>query len=263
MITTAYVYKWTHIPTLKWYVGARYSKKAHPTDDYICSSIKVKPLIENNPTEWIKTIIATGNPDDMVELEAKILKLFDAKNDPRSYNQHNGDGRFKSKGPMSEASRKKLSLALKGRPNTWTKTGPDNPNYGKRGLFKHTEEHKQWNSERQRGEKNHMFGRRGKDSPHFGKKLSEQTKQKLRDNFKTVPLRCSCFLCRKEINVGTLHSHIGSRFCSGYERPKLSCRFCKLEMWASTRHNHFRLNRCPALPGYGTTTVVEKPLLEE
>jgi hypothetical protein len=34
----------------------------------------------------------------MLELETVILELFDAKNDPRSYNQHNGDGRFTTLG---------------------------------------------------------------------------------------------------------------------------------------------------------------------
>lgn len=32
--TTAYVYRWTHIPTGKWYVGSRTAKGSHPNDGY-------------------------------------------------------------------------------------------------------------------------------------------------------------------------------------------------------------------------------------
>ena len=155
--TQAFVYKWTHIPTLRWYIGSRTAQGCCPTDGYICSSRLVRPLVESAESEWTRTVVATGNPKDMLELETVILELFDAKNDPRSYNQHNGDGRFttlgvephnkgkyiprnkpawnsgkkapqisagkkgkpaKNKGvPMSEEQKLKLSLARKGKPS--------------------------------------------------------------------------------------------------------------------------------------------------
>jgi hypothetical protein len=40
--TIAYVYKWTHIPTSKWYVGSRTAPGCHPDDGYICSSKLIK-----------------------------------------------------------------------------------------------------------------------------------------------------------------------------------------------------------------------------
>lgn len=242
METIAYVYKWTHLPTLKWYVGARYGKTAHPADDYICSSNYVKPLIKNNPFDWQKSIVATGTPDEMLQLESSILQLFDAKNDYRSFNMHNGDAKFRLKF-RTEESKIKQSQTLTGRSNWWCK-GKPSWNAGLTGIFKHTEEYKKWNSERQKGSLNHMFGRKGKGNPNFGSKRSEETKQKIRDAFKTIPLKCSCVLCHKEVTAGTLHNHIGGRFCAGYERPKFSCLFCKQEMWISSRHNHFRLSRC-------------------
>jgi len=96
--TQAFVYKWTHRPTLRWYIGSRTAKGCHPKDGYICSSRQVLPLIESAQSEWSREVVATGNPTDMLELETVILELFDAKNDPRSYNQHNGDGRFTTLG---------------------------------------------------------------------------------------------------------------------------------------------------------------------
>jgi hypothetical protein len=96
--TQAFVYKWTHQPTLRWYIGSRTAQGCHPADGYICSSRQVRPLIESAGSEWTRTVISTGTPKDMLELETAILELFDAKNDPRSYNQHNGDGQFTTLG---------------------------------------------------------------------------------------------------------------------------------------------------------------------
>lgn len=94
MTTTAYVYKWVHIPSLKWYIGSRTANQCHPDDGYICSSKTVKPMILENSKNWRREIIATGTIKEMLELESEILNTLDAKNDPRSFNQHNGDGKF-------------------------------------------------------------------------------------------------------------------------------------------------------------------------
>ena len=157
MSNSAFVYKWTHLPTLKWYIGSRTAQGCSPDDGYICSSKKVKPLIESAQTEWSRDIIANGSPADMLNLETTLLELFDAKNDLRSYNQHNGDGRFTTTGlpahnkgkkqprgtpswnsgkpnpehsakmkgkpahnkgvPMSEEQKKKIALTRKGQPS--------------------------------------------------------------------------------------------------------------------------------------------------
>jgi hypothetical protein len=87
-----YVYKLTHTPSLKWYVGSRTAKKCHPQDGYMGSSKVVSQLVKSNPSEWEKTIVATGSKEEMLELETEILQTLDAKNDKRSFNQHNNDG---------------------------------------------------------------------------------------------------------------------------------------------------------------------------
>lgn len=97
-MTTAYIYKWTHLPTSKWYIGARTKKGCHPDDGYICSSKIVKPLIENTPTEWQREILHTGTPDEMLTLESAILTNLNAKNNINSYNLQNGDGNFTTAG---------------------------------------------------------------------------------------------------------------------------------------------------------------------
>lgn len=115
-MTTAYVYKWTHLPTMMWYVGSRTRKNCHPNDGYICSSKVVEPMVIQNHSEWKREIIAIGTKEQMISLEVEILQLFDAKNDPRSYNSHNGDGKFNgvvNKGvKKTEEHRKKLQAHL-------------------------------------------------------------------------------------------------------------------------------------------------------
>lgn len=93
-MTTAYVYKWTHLPTMKWYVGSRTKQNCHPNDGYVCSSKLIKPLILKNKHEWKREIIDFGSVEEMFELESQILQMFDAKNDLRSFNGHNNDGKF-------------------------------------------------------------------------------------------------------------------------------------------------------------------------
>ena len=94
MKTTAYVYKWTHLPTMKWYVGSRSQKGCHPSDGYICSSKTVAPNINSLPDQWKREIIATGTPEEMRQLEVEILNLFDAVVDSTSLNRHNAIARF-------------------------------------------------------------------------------------------------------------------------------------------------------------------------
>jgi hypothetical protein len=121
--TLAFVYLWIHMPTQKWYIGSRTQKGCHPMDGYICSSKTVKPLITEDLSSWQRLILKTGEPQDMVELETKLLQILDAKQDPMSFNQHNGDGKFTVAGKKvyrSSEQGAKISAANKGR-TAWNK----------------------------------------------------------------------------------------------------------------------------------------------
>ena len=91
----AYLYKWEHLPTKKWYLGSRTNKNAHPLDEYICSSNTVKKLIQENPHEWQRTIIEVSEDCmGIYDMETEFLQMFDAKRDTRSFNKHNNDGKW-------------------------------------------------------------------------------------------------------------------------------------------------------------------------
>lgn len=94
----SYVYRWTHLPSGKWYIGSRTSKNCHSDDGYICSSKIVEPMILESPKDWNREIIAIGDSKEMRILENTTLAELDAKNHPMSYNKHNGDGLFNTLG---------------------------------------------------------------------------------------------------------------------------------------------------------------------
>ena len=114
-----FIYKWTELSTGKWYIGSRTAKGCHPDDGYVCSSKVVRPLIDANPSDWRREILFLGGENDgrlVTEKEAELLQQLDAKNDPMSYNQHNGDGKFSTAGGKhSEESKAKISAAKKGK----------------------------------------------------------------------------------------------------------------------------------------------------
>lgn len=104
-MTQAFVYRWTHIPTGKWYIGSRTGKGCHPDDGYICSSKVVKPLIQANPEQWVRHILAMGSSSDMRKLEVELLINSNAAQNPQSYNQTNGSIKFSRsrKSPSKES----------------------------------------------------------------------------------------------------------------------------------------------------------------
>lgn len=186
MTTIAYLYRWIHLPTGKWYIGSRSAKGCHPNDGYVCSSEIVKPLILENIREWHRDILVIGDPEYITTLETKFLILLDAKHDPMSFNKHNGDGIYVmhgDKNPMKiPATAKKVADAIRGN-NHWTKqlgnrthpqkgqkrptiTGSLHPNKKKENALKISNSHKGKSHEYALGDNNVMR------NPHVVAKLS-------------------------------------------------------------------------------------------
>jgi len=182
-----FVYKWTNLVDQKWYIGSRTAKNCHPDDGYICSSKKLKPLIESNPELWVREIIKTGSAEEMLLLETELLVAADAKNDPMSYNEHNSDGKFSmagkpggrtGKAPWNKGKTKEtdpriaqyantLSEVNKGKPFPVIYEGREPWNKGKKGL------QTAWNK-----------GLPPEQQPFYGKTVSEETRKKISESQK-------------------------------------------------------------------------------
>lgn len=176
-MTLAYLYKWVHVPTNKWYIGSRTRKGCCPNDKYICSSKDVKDLILASPADWVRNILCIGDPIYIRTLEGLYLKVLNAKFDRSSFNKHNGDGKFSTVGvppynkgkPLPYDQRIKISQSRKGQPGhiptdltrtkiRESKIGSKNPMYGRdpwnkgiTGLYKQTSESNQKRSAKLRG----------------------------------------------------------------------------------------------------------------
>jgi NUMOD3 motif len=133
----AFLYRWTQLSTGMWYEGSRTAVGCHPNDGYICSSKLVKPMILENPTDWVRNILVIGEPAYIRKLESARLSQLDAKHDPMSYNKSNA--RFD---PANRRGRKESDITRSRK------------------------------SDARLGDKNPMYGLRGELSPHYGKKYS-------------------------------------------------------------------------------------------
>jgi hypothetical protein len=205
---TSFVYKWTHLPTGKWYIGCRTAKGCHPEDGYTTSSKLVKSLIKTNPEEWQREILHTGTPEAILNLEVALLEEFDAKNNPLSYNQHNGDGKFTRTGVVVplETRLKQSESIKKVHPNR----GKPSPNRGKTA----SEETRKKQSEAKLGKKRPPFteqtidkmrqAKSGSNNPSYGKIPSEETKEKLRQANQGKKETFTCPHCGKTGGGGSM-----------------------------------------------------------
>ena len=112
----AFVYIWHDLGNQKYYIG---SHKGSQDDGYVCSSKTVLGEYKERPRDFFRKIVAEGPYEEIVELETEMLIKVNAKHNPLYYNMHNGDGKFCQSGPLTEATKAKISLANKGkrRPN--------------------------------------------------------------------------------------------------------------------------------------------------
>ena len=205
---TSFVYKWIHLPTGKWYIGSRTAKGCHPEDGYISSSQLIKPLIKQNPTEWKREVIKTGSPEEMIKLETTLLESLDAKHNPMSFNQHNGDGKFTRTGVVvSEDTRKKQSESIK---KVHPNRGKPSPNKGKVA----SEETRKKQSESKLGKKRKPFteqtrdnirqAKLGSNNPSYGKTPSKATREKLRQANQGKKETFTCPHCGKVGSGGSM-----------------------------------------------------------
>jgi hypothetical protein len=129
-----FVYEWTDNTNGMKYIGLH---KGCPLDGYIGSGTRFKKAYSQRPELFVRRIIAMGSLECMREYETNLLRKLKARTNPAYYNLsennicHTG-GKSLLKGkpspkkgmpsplkgrPRSEATKIKISVAAKGRPN--------------------------------------------------------------------------------------------------------------------------------------------------
>jgi len=81
----AFVYMWVDLNDRK-YIGKH---KGSPDDGYICSSEKLLEEIKSNPVDFMRTILAYGTDEEMLELETMLIMQLKATRSGMYYNLSN------------------------------------------------------------------------------------------------------------------------------------------------------------------------------
>lgn len=225
----AYTYIIKHLPTNQVYYGVRTANTVSPHDDlwkeYFTSSTKVHALIDQfGKDSFITEVRKTfDNPQKAVDWELKVLKRCKVLEDNRWLNANIGGyiiptpasrakisafhkdkpkseehkqkiahaNRGKKKGPLSDETKAKISVA---------KSGSNNPMYGR----PRTEELKQRQSEAMKGRPSPLKGRKFDDELHKG---GRKNKGKIRTQEQ-----------KDRISAGLK--------AKGYKRERLICPHC-------------------------------------
>ncbi len=114
-----YIIGWTSLN--KWYYGSSYGteKKAHPSQlwsTYFTSSRYVKAFREEyGEPDFIQVTNTFASSEETKEFERYVLKFIDAKRNPKFLNRSNGDGHYGGVGKVSEETRNRISVSMKGK----------------------------------------------------------------------------------------------------------------------------------------------------
>ena len=94
LVPEAFMYKFTHKPTNRWYIGMHGLKANESAFDgaYWNSSTdeNFQELLETKPQEFLYEITHVGSMMEMFKLENETLTALNAQNDPLSWNKWNG-----------------------------------------------------------------------------------------------------------------------------------------------------------------------------
>ena len=167
-----YTYMVTNKINGKVYVGSHSWDKEGIDPNYYGSGTAITRAVKKYGKEnfQVEVLYYYNTIEECRADEERILTEYDVKNCPHSYNLKNSAIGFTSKDVkgriLSEEHKQKISQANKGKNNSqYGKRGKDSPNYGKH----HTAESRKKMSEAQKGEKH----------PLYGKHLSEETRKKI------------------------------------------------------------------------------------
>jgi len=88
-----YVYRVTEKATGMWYIGSQYGKSANPDRlgvSYFTSCVRLTETFRADPAAFDVKVLVESDADYVRKVESSLTKMYDARNDPRSFNRYNG-----------------------------------------------------------------------------------------------------------------------------------------------------------------------------
>ena len=158
------IYKTTNFVNGMWYIGMRILKSKN--DEYLGSGKRLKQAIKKYGKHNFKREIlyAFNNKQDMINKEIELVNEDVVNDNKVNYNMKlGGEGGCDG---HTEETKKKQSEVKKGTKNSF---------YGQ----KHTKEWKKEKSKQMSGENHPMWGKRGKNTPAFGKKRTKEQRENI------------------------------------------------------------------------------------
>jgi hypothetical protein len=108
----SFIYKWTDNKTGMFYIGIH---KGTPDDGYICSSKYMMEEYRKRPADFHRDILEYGTQRECQIKEKEYLKSVDAAKNLCYYNRSNGVSPYQNYGPLSEESKEKIRLSKIGK----------------------------------------------------------------------------------------------------------------------------------------------------
>ena len=188
------------------YIGVRSCSCLPKNDsDYMGSSKPLDEAMKVEPEAFTKTILDTFPTREIASIdEQRLHEMYDVARNPEFYNQMNAPLGFctagKTRKPCSEETKKKISIANKGRlrsPESCAKMSKS-----MRGKKKpsHTEEHNRKIGDANRGKKHSEETKKKLRESHMGKTHSPETKKKL-----SLALKNRIFTEEHKRKIGDAH----------------------------------------------------------
>ena len=184
-----YTYMVTNKINGKVYVGSHSWDKEGIDPNYYGSGTAITRAVKKYGKEnfQVEVLYYYDTIEECRQDEERILTEYNVRDCPHSYNCKNrAMGGDKGK-PLSESTKRKISESRTGeRHPLYGKRGKDSPRYGKH----HTEETRKKLSRAMTGEKHPQYGKRGKDSHNYGRHRTDATRKKLSQaqNYKKIPV---------------------------------------------------------------------------
>jgi hypothetical protein len=231
-----YTYLITNTNTQMKYIGVRSCSCLPKNDsDYMGSSKPLDEAMKVEPEAFTKTILDTFPTREIASIdEQRLHEMYDVARNPEFYNQMNAPLGFctagKTRKPCSEETKKKISIANKGRlrsPESCAKMSKSMRGKKKPSL---TEEHNRKIGDANRGKKHSEETKKKLRESHMGKTHSPETKKKL-----SLALKNRIFTEEHKRKIGDAQK--------GIPQPKITCPHCS-KTGGSSAMKYWHFDNC-------------------